>query len=189
MIIEMLSSRDKIDLARECLEISSEGLPYGKMLIVSFSVSAIFSIILNISFPLYSDLSPLLSIGIFVLSLMALYLIMSNDYNPLSIYSKYTIMISGNRLVLKFTSLNGFENHFIIPISKIGGFSIEEKMIKVRCGRDKEEIQGKVISILNKRGRRIIDFGFWLHEEDLRKLYEELVAQMYITVSKKSEKV
>ena len=85
---------------------------------------------------------------------------------------------------MRFVSIRDMETVYNQSILKIGGFGISEKIIKLKCGKMKIPFRGKVIEIYSKGGKKIFEFGFWLHELDAQRLYEEIIAAVPIMLNK-----
>ncbi|MGQ4892582.1 MAG: hypothetical protein ACP6IP_08855 [Candidatus Njordarchaeia archaeon] len=184
MIIEVPSDRNKVDLAAECSEELEKKFKMWKVLVLSIATSTLLYIALGMLLGPNILFQSFIPVGIFFVTSMFYYIILSNPLTSTAIYSKYIVIINRENLIIRFINIKNMETIYTQPILKIGGFGISEKIIKLKCGKMKIPFRGKVIELYSKSGRKIFEFGFWLHELDAQRLYEEIIASVPIMLSK-----
>ena len=69
----------------------------------------------------------------------------------------------------------------------IGGVRLNKKKMTIKCGKGKMNVEGEVIEIFNKRGRKVFDFGLWLHKEDLLKIQREIAVNIKLIKAENKE--
>lgn len=176
MIVEYLSDNEKIDFITECLRERHEDNPLAKILTVSTLSTILIIVILFILDASTLIEYPYIAVAVFLTLTMALSILEEIGLTPALVYQKYLVKVSNKNLIVKMYSIVNIESTFMYPLDNIGGIGIGERTEKIKCGKTKTKLKGKVIEIFNKNGKRIFEFGFWLNEYDLIRLYEDLAA-------------
>lgn len=180
MISEYLSDNNKIDFITECLEASENKQNKLRILFSSILITLAVNSLIAIFDPKAFVEYPYISIALFLIIAMSITLISDTGIAPSTVITRYLIKVSNNSLIVRMFSIVNIESNFIYPLRDIGGIGLSEKVEKIKCGKIKTKLKGRVIEIYNSRGRKVFEFGFWLHPDDCIKLYDELASVLSI---------
>ena len=186
MISEYLSDNNKIDFVTECLELSEAKQGKLKLLFSAVMLTLAANSLIAFFDPRSLTEYPYITVALFLIIAMSLALVSETGIAPSTVIARYLIKVSNNSLIVRMFSIVNIESNFIYPLRDIGGIGIAEKVEKIKCGKLKTKLKGRVIEIYNLRGRKVFEFGFWLHTDDCVKLYDELAA--VLSIKKKSSK-
>ncbi len=180
MISEYLSDNNKIDFITECLEANEYKQDKPKILFSSIIITLTINSLIALFDPKALIEYPYISVALFLIIAMGLSLISDTGIAPSTVITRYLVKVSNNSLIVRMFSIVNIESNFIYPLREIGGIGLSEKTEKIKCGRIKTRLKGRVIEIYNLRGRKVFEFGFWLHPDDCVKLYDELASVLSI---------